>query len=110
MVDTGAARISTAGKRQYQAYIKTFGPTSLNTAELVSVRFGISNISSIRSIKVEIPIRTATFYIVEADTPFLLCLQDIDRIGAYYNNITDQIVYPGGLYLVTRRFSHPFII
>ena len=56
------------------------------------------------------PIGTAIFHIVEADTPFLLCLQDMDKIGAYYNNITDQIVYPGGSYLVIRRFSYPFIV
>ena len=96
MIDTGAARISTTSKRQYQAYIKTFGLTWLNTSNLVSIRFSIGDISSIGSITLDMPIGTAEFYIVDTDTPFLLYLQDMDKIGVYYNNITDKIVYPGG--------------
>ena len=68
------ARISTAGKRQYQAYIKTFGLTRLNISNPVPIRFGISNTSSIGSITLDIPIGTAEFYIVDIDTLFLLYL------------------------------------
>ena len=110
MIDTGIARISTTSKRQYQAYIETFGPTRFNTSNLVSIRFGIGDTSSIGSITLDILIRTAEFYIVDTDTPFLLYLQDIDKIGVYYNNITDKIIYPGGSYPIIYRFSHPFII
>ena len=110
MIDTGVAWISITSKRQYQAYIKTFGLTWLNISNLVSIRFSISNTSSIGSITLDILIRTAEFYIVDTDTPFLLYLQDIDKIGVYYNNITDKIIYLGGSYLVTHRFSYPFII
>ena len=110
MVDTGAARISTTSKRQYQAYIKTFGLTRLDTSNLVSIRFGVSDASLIRSITLDMLIRIAIFYIVDADTPFLLCLQDIDKMGIYYNNITNQIVHQNGTYSVVRRFGHPFII
>jgi hypothetical protein len=56
------------------------------------------------------PIGTATFHIVPSDTPFLLCLQDMDRIGAYYNNLQDHIVFPGGSHPVIRSRDHPFII
>jgi hypothetical protein len=110
MVDTGAARISTAGKRQYHAYIKTFGPTQLDTSETASVRFGVGDAHSIGSIRVDMPIGTAKFHVVDADTPFLLCLQDMDKMGVYYNNISDRIVHPGGSYPIVRRFSHPFVV
>jgi hypothetical protein len=43
MINISAARISTASKGQYQAYIKVFGPTLLDISDLVSVRFGIGN-------------------------------------------------------------------
>ena len=34
------------------------------------------------------------FYIVKADTPFLLCLLDMDRLQIYYNNIIDTLIGP----------------
>ena len=34
------------------------------------------------------------FYIVKVDTPFLLCLADIDKLQVYYNNITDTLISP----------------
>jgi Reverse transcriptase (RNA-dependent DNA polymerase) len=110
MIDTGAAQISTAGKGQYQAYIKTFGPIPLDTSNPVSVRFGIGNTQSIGTITLTLPMGTAKFHVVDTDTPFLLCLQDMDQMQMYYNNVTNQLVYPGGSYPVTRRFDHPFIM
>jgi hypothetical protein len=110
MINTSAARISTASKGQYQAYIKVFGPTLLDTSNLVSVRFGISNTQSIEAITVVLPIGTVKFHVVDADTLFLLCLQDIDRMKTIYDNVADCLVYLSGSYLVVRRFNHPFIL
>ena len=39
-------------------------------------------------------INLVNFYIIKADTPFLLCLIDIDRLQVYYNNITDILIGP----------------
>jgi hypothetical protein len=46
----------------------------------VNVQFGIGSTVSIRLVKVKTPISPVNFYIVKADTPFLLCLADIDRL------------------------------
>ena len=112
LIDTGAARVSTAGVRQLRAYMKAFGDIYVDTltAGSISIQFGIGKASSIGSIKLPMPIGTATFHILTTDTPFLLCLQDMDQIGAYYNNLQDQIVFPGGSHPVVRNFGHPFII
>ncbi len=32
------------------------------------------------------------FHIVNIPTPFLLCLKDIDTLGIYLNNITNQLI------------------
>ncbi|KAM4065231.1 cwf18 domain containing protein [Hirsutella rhossiliensis] len=32
-----------------------------------------------------------TFHVLQTPTPFLLCLADMDRLGIYFNNITDTI-------------------
>ena len=57
------------------------------------------------------------FYIVKVDTPFLLCLADMDRLQVYYNNIIDTLIGPitalkskYTILLITRRFGHPFLI
>jgi len=47
---------------------------------IVSVQFGIGSISSIGSIKVDTLIGTVEFHIVKVDTPFLLCLADMDNL------------------------------
>ena len=46
----------------------------------VSVQFGIGSIFFIGFIKVVTPIGIVEFYIVKVDTPFLLCLADIDNL------------------------------
>jgi hypothetical protein len=55
-------------------------------------------------------IGTVKFYVVDADTLFLLCLQDIDRIKTIYDNVADRFVYLGRSYLVVRCFDYLFIL
>ena len=60
----------------------------------VNVQFSISLTVLIRSIAVKTLIGLVDFYIVKADTPFLLCLADMDRLQVYYNNVTDTLIGP----------------
>jgi len=46
----------------------------------VNVQFGISLTVLIGLVAVKTPISLVNFYIVKADTPFLLYLTDIDRL------------------------------
>jgi len=46
----------------------------------VNVQFGISLTALIKLVAVKTPISLVNFHIVKADTPFLLCLTDIDRL------------------------------
>ncbi|RKF77029.1 hypothetical protein GcC1_067032 [Golovinomyces cichoracearum] len=51
------------------------------------------------------------FHIIEAETPFLLCLKDMDRLNIYFNNLIDAIITPNGSqYPIVRKFDHPFLI
>jgi hypothetical protein len=43
-------------------------------------------------------------------TLFLLSLEDIDKLGVYFNNITNYIVTLKGDVLVVRRFNHSFLL
>jgi hypothetical protein len=46
----------------------------------VNVQFGIGLTALIRLVVVKTLISLVDFHIVKADTPFLLCLTDIDRL------------------------------
>jgi len=46
----------------------------------VNVQFGIGLTVLIRLVVVKTLIGLVNFYIVKADTPFLLCLADMDRL------------------------------
>ena len=111
VIDTGASQRSTAGYEQYLAYTKTYSEKiDTSRAGMVRVQFGIGTTSSIGSIVIQTPIGKVEFHVVQADTPFLLCLADMDTLGVYYNNITDTLITPTGSIPVTRRFGHPFLL
>ena len=82
MIDTGASKKSTAGYGQYLAYKATNDNADIDTTQTgaVNVQFGIGSTASIGSVKVKTPIGLVDFHVVKADTPFLLCLADMDRL------------------------------
>src|ERR1700722_13122450 len=97
IINIGASKKSTAGYRQYLAYKTTIdNNTDINITQngAVNIQFGISLTVLIRSVKVKTPIGLVNFHAVKADTPFLLCLADIDRLQVYYNNVTDTLIGP----------------
>jgi hypothetical protein len=111
VIDTGASKYSTAGYGQFQALQRTNGITlNKNTKGQVKVQFGISSTSSIGSTMVKTPIGQVEFHIMHARTPFLLSLADMDKLGVYFNNLSNVIVTPKGDVLVVRRFGHSFLL
>ncbi|UQC87184.1 uncharacterized protein CLUP02_12686 [Colletotrichum lupini] len=56
------------------------------------ISFGLGKeIIALSIIKVETYFGTITFYILLINTPFLLYLKDIDRLGIIFNNIKNRI-------------------
>ena len=55
-----------------------------------------------------------TFHIVPINIPFLLCLADIDKHGAFFNNITNQVIQsqtqPARCHSIIRRYGHAFLL
>ncbi len=60
----------------------------------INIQFGISLTALIGSVIVKTPIGLVDFHVVKANTPFLLCLTDIDRLQVYYNNTIDTLIGP----------------
>ena len=123
MIDISAFKKSIISYGQYLAYKTIINDnTDIDTMQTgaVNVQFGIGSTASIGSVIVKTPIGLIDFHVVKADTLFLLCFTDIDRLRVYYNNITDTLIGPvfptpgEGNKLITlpivRRFGHPFLI
>jgi hypothetical protein len=113
IIDISALQYSTAGYEQFQALQRTNSSITLNETikGQVKVQFSISFTSSISSTKVETPIGQVEFYIIIANTPFLLSLADMDKLGVYFNNLTNSLVTStGNSVLVVRRFGHSFLL
>jgi hypothetical protein len=70
----------------------------LDTAALRhGFRFSISNTTSLSSTNIDLPISNIIFYIIKADTPFLLSLADITRLRIYLNNVLRELVRDGSI-------------
>ena len=112
ILDMGAANTSTAGYGQAKAYMKEFN-TIMDTSAAGRLRahFGIGMTTSIGMLTVNSPVGQINFHVVKVNTPFLLCLQDMDKLGIYFNNLKDQIIMQNGSIIpVIRIFEHPFLI
>ena len=76
MPDSGAARISSAGKPQVLALQKRDPTIQLDTSMAGSnrIRFGKGTATVKGVVRVPTPLGTIIFYIIPINTPFLLCL------------------------------------
>ena len=108
-IDTGAATISSVGLGQYEAY-NTIQPSPIDTKNLVNVKFGKgTTAASIGVVKINSPIGQVEFHVLRTDTPFLLCLGDMDKLKVHFNNLTNILHAPDGELRIIRRFGHPFL-
>ena len=83
IINIGASKKSTVGYRQYLAYKATINNNAdIDTMQTraVNVQFGIGLTTLIRLVAVKTLIGLVNFHVVKADTPFLLCLVDINRL------------------------------
>jgi hypothetical protein len=93
MPDTGAASISTAGYPQYLALQKLYPEIQLDrTLKGRDIKFRKGSASTEGTIQVPTPLSEITFHVVPADTPFLLYIQDMDKLGAYLQNLENTII------------------
>jgi len=93
----GAARALTVGFGQYLIYKETVNLiATLNTfnAGAIKVKFRIGLTLLVGSLKVQLLVGEIVFYVICANTPFLISLRDLDSLGCYYNNLTNKVVTP----------------
>ena len=116
LIDSGASTRSTGGIGQLKALQQLDPSVQLdkNTAGSANFTFGIGSAGSIGSVDLDTPLGLITFYIVLVNTPFLLRLTDMDKHGAFFNNITNQVIksktQPARSHPVIRRYGHAFLL
>jgi hypothetical protein len=95
VIDIGASNRSTVGYSQFLAYQQHVKNIDINkaTAGALTVQFGIGLTSLIGSVCLVTPVGQVEFYVVYADTLFILCLRDMDRLRIQYNNLDNTIVF-----------------
>jgi len=57
-----------------------------------TIRFGKGTAISLSTIKVKTPLGYITFYIIPANTPFLFCIKDMDKLGVKLNNLKNMLI------------------
>lgn len=63
-----------------------------NIAGLNNFTFRIGNVASIGFVNLNIPLGPVIFYIVLINTLFLLSLADINKLGAFFNIILNEVI------------------
>ncbi|KAF1937069.1 hypothetical protein EJ02DRAFT_459019, partial [Clathrospora elynae] len=109
--DTGAANVSTVGREQYLALTREDPTVTMDTstAGKASIKFGKSSVTaSIGTAQVPTEIGEIDFEVLDAPTPFLLCLADMDWLKVYFNNTTDELVQGDARTPVIRKWGHPW--
>lgn len=116
MVDTGAARGSSAGKTQYEAYRATIGKDVLiDESRAAKCHFGIGSAMSLGIAPINFPVGpmwlTCNAHIVDANTPILMSIDDMDLLGIYLNNLQNVLIHAkSGLKAPVNRIrGNPFL-
>ena len=112
MIDSIVSYYFTVGYKQYMAYTKDIKDTTIDISKTntILVQFGISSISSMKFVFIQTPIEYIEFYMVKADTFFLLFFTDINCLNDYFNNIDNLLVMKNTHILVIRHFDHLFLL
>ena len=94
MPDSGAAGVSTAGKPQVLVLQRLDPIIKLDTiaAGLHTIRFGKGEVISQRIVIILTLISDIPFYVIPINTPFLLYINNIDRIKMKLDNLENILI------------------
>lgn len=111
MPDTGAAVLSTAGKPQLNALQKLDPNIKLDKSRAGEhqIRFVKGEVTFLGSVEVKTPIGSILFHVVPLNTPFLLCIQDIKRMGVILDNLQNFLIQGQNVVPIAMKFGHPWM-
>lgn len=117
MIDTGAAGASTVGEAQLKAYQELNPSVTVNTKRAGEQRISFADNppkSSLGTVLIPTPFGTMTFHVLPANTPFLMCLNDLDLFKLKFDNLQNTLEQCDGgnvpKQLIVRKFGHPWLL
>ena len=114
LIDSETATRSTNDIGQLKALQKIDDTIQLNqsTAGSANFVFDIGNTGSIKSIKINTSIGSITFHIINVNIFFLLCLTDLDKSKAFFNNVTNKVIQQKSFksHPVFKKYEHAFLL
>ena len=112
MPDSGAAGVSTAGRAQTSALQRLDSTIELNTstAGMHQIRFGKGTAISLGTVQVPTAFGSITFHVLPTNTPFLLCIQDMDRLNIKLDNLENVLIQGDKIVPVVRKWGHPWLL
>lgn len=112
LVDSGAVARSTEGLDQLQTLQRLDDSVKLDHSTIGSANFifGMGGTTFIGSINLNTPMSLIVFHIIKANTPFLLCLADMDSLGTFFNNLTNRMIQGTVRHPMVRRYGHAFLL
>jgi hypothetical protein len=122
LMNCEAADRSTESIKQFKA-LQRISDVTLNTKTVESsIRFDIDDTLILRSTELNISLEIINFHIVEINISFLLCLNDLNRLSIYFNNLINEMIQKifdiTNLQIdskirrhsVIRRYDHAFLL
>jgi hypothetical protein len=90
VINTRAAFISTTDYGQFLALKETQNvKLDVNTTNKQRFKFGIRSTAFKGTVQMNTLLEILAFHVIEADTSFLLSLHNLNKIGVYFNNLTN---------------------
>ncbi len=87
LIDCDAADRSIENMRQFKA-LQRINDVALNKKTVESsIEFEIDNTLILEFVELNILLEIITFHIVRVNISFLLCLNDLNRLNIYFNNL-----------------------
>jgi hypothetical protein len=112
MPDTGAAGVSTAGEPQVQALQQLDNSIQIDqsTAGQHTIQFEKDTAISLSTVRVQTPLGDIIFHVIPANTLFLFCIGDIDKLGVKLDNLENMLVQGDNRVLIVRKWGHPWLL
>lgn len=111
MPDTGASGVSSAGEEQVAALLQLKPSLKIDPfSEGRTITFGKGSAPVIGTLQVPTPVGTILFHVVPLNTPFLFCLQDMDRLQVMYDNLQNILIQGDRIVPILRKWGHPWML
>jgi hypothetical protein len=93
LMNCDAADRSIESIEQFKALRRLSNDVKLDKSTIESaIKFDIENTLILDFVDLNISLEVITFHIVEINISFLLCLNDLNRLSIYFNNLINEMI------------------